>query len=386
MAQEYKPVFIGPSEFDKAVQAHAGQEPRQQYRDLPGGITNGEARLVQAYFGVISEGDQKGKKFFRALATVMEPKSVTVAGREVDVYGLQTSIMIVMADRKKADGTVIPAADAITEIMDVVARLGGGKQFTANVRSMKDLEGRLAILNKTKPKVRFSTREGKKTEKYPNPKVFHTWYDRIPEARGAGNGSVPSSTAHGVVDYTAATDDDQPGEDMAPATQAHSDRLGGADDTPPFNEGGDMEPEANLDDLASQALGGDADAGDRLQAIAREAGIEEDVIQDDDTSWFQLVELIREAHGGGASTIDSEEEPEPEPEPEVTPVEPETGKTVKYRVILNGEPEKNARGKIKPAVDCKIVKVHKKARQVDLKEISGDRTFRLVPWDQLIVE
>src|SRR4051812_22954353 len=100
MVQEFKPVFVGASEFDAVLKKHAADAPKQKFADLPGGINNGVAQLVRAYFGIIDSGDNKGKKYFRASGSVVEPTEVTVKGQAVPVYGLQTSIMITLAPVK----------------------------------------------------------------------------------------------------------------------------------------------------------------------------------------------------------------------------------------------------------------------------------------------
>ncbi len=393
MAQEFKPVFTGASEFDRAVAGHAGKEPAPVYADLPGGINNGIAQLTSCYFGIIKDGDDKGKKFFRASATVVEPHEVVVDGKPIPIFGLHTSIMWTIKDSTRQDGTAVPASAVIERIMDTIARLGGGKQFTAAVRTAADLEKRCKMLVQMRPCVRFATRQGKKTEKYPNPRVFHEWYDRVPDPRATQQRN--GSTATGVADSTQDTSDDQPDADPAPSRQtvASRDRLSPDDTntTTTFNEFN--EDEVNLDDLASQAMGGDADAGEKLQQIARQVGIDEDTIQHDDVSWPRLAELIkvRRDGEGSAAALTAGDDPdddddEPEEEPEVTPPEPAVGQTVKYRVLRDGKPETNAKGQVKRPIDCKIVKVNKAKKHADLKEIGGERTFRLVPWNELLVE
>jgi hypothetical protein len=153
MAEEFKPVFQGPSEFDTLVKKHGSDETRQKQMDLPGGITNGVARLTSCYFGVIGQGDNKGKKFWRASGTVVEPHEVTVGGRAVPVYGLQTSIMITLVPGKDRDGKVIPLEDIFARVMNEIRLLGG----STKVSSAAALEQVCKVLVQKKPYFRSLT-------------------------------------------------------------------------------------------------------------------------------------------------------------------------------------------------------------------------------------
>jgi hypothetical protein len=377
MAEEFKPVFQGPSEFDTLVKKHGSDETRQKQMDLPGGITNGVARLTSCYFGVIGQGDNKGKKFWRASGTVVEPHEVTVGGRAVPVYGLQTSIMITLVPGKDRDGKVIPLEDIFARVMNEIRLLGG----STKVSSAAALEQVCKVLVQKKPYFRFSTRQMPVTDKYPNPKVTHTWYGAVPNyTPQSGNGSV----ATGVVDSTKQRQAPAQATQAAPVEGHHEEPE--PEEGEAFDEMGDTSGSSqsssglDLDELTPLAESEDADAQKAIQQAGLDAGMTREEVEDESLSWTDLAEIVKKRRAETAA------EPEKEEEPEVSPAEPSEGMAVKYVVLKDGKPETGPRNKVKPPMDCEVVKVNKRGKTADLKAVGSDRTFSKVPWDQLIVE
>ena len=69
---------------------HASDEVDYGFRNLPGGIRNGIARLSEGYFSIYKEGNNKGQPFLRLVGITVEPEF-----HEGEfVKGTPTSVMI----------------------------------------------------------------------------------------------------------------------------------------------------------------------------------------------------------------------------------------------------------------------------------------------------
>lgn len=63
-------------DFNKALRDHAKDETTYQmdFTDLPGDITGGVAKLVEAKLGEYKSGPNQGQKFLYLAGTVVQPK------------------------------------------------------------------------------------------------------------------------------------------------------------------------------------------------------------------------------------------------------------------------------------------------------------------------
>lgn len=400
----------GGFNFDKSLKAHAGDETvqRRGYIDLPGGITNGVARLAEAKISKYEKGDNKGKEFFYAAGIVVKPKTApnivktwepgpngkggkvkVVSSEQVDVEGQRTSIMIQLCDRKNRDGSVKSADDFVAEMLNELRLLGAD---TGSIESKADLLSILEELKEAKPYFKFSTSSSDPTEQYPNPRVWENWH-------GVKGLEEFSEDEESDVDDQGSDEDE--GEDEPEAeeeAEAEESSDGGSDD-----DGGDEvgsaeeSDEVDLDTLAKAADkkgGGDAavDAQEKLKEIATSAGVEDDAVENAD-DWKDVVRMIREAQEGGESS-NGETEEEAEAEEEENPA-PQVGEAYGYQLIdpKTKKPLVDPKTKkVKKPIEVEVTKVDTKTQTVTVKNLEDDKVLKdpktgkplAVSWDDLI--
>lgn len=283
----------------QAVQQHADAPPEAGRVDLPPGIRNGVARLTDCYFGQVQPGKQNaGEYFFRAVGVVVEPKSVVFNGQDIGVEGLQTSIMEMVCDTKKQDGTVVSLNDHVKNVMNHLKLLGAGPEAFAG----GDLEAVAAALKQAGPYFRFSTSPRKDMKTGEVTGAWENWHG------GQGLEDYQPPAERDVEDSSADRNGYGPADDVpdaAPAVLAHN---AAAAATPQAKAAPTAEPDTlssaadnNLDELAEAADGGDDDAQQRLGDLAAEEGVPEDQVTGA-ASWAAVAELIRAARGEGAQS------------------------------------------------------------------------------------
>ncbi len=359
--------------FASAAKKHAKDKTDygQDFTRLPGGITGGIAELISADVGTYKNGELTGQRFVRFAGTVIEPKTgveivkawkggkaEVVSSKEMNVEGLQTSVMFPICESKSG------SAEANTEAMLNEMRKLGGPDYTEPLAAAKTEEQSWQILDQllkglldpaNPVRFKFGTRLSDPTAQYPNSRVWESWY-------GAVAAPGPVAGGGGVEDGTEAT-----GEFTA-------DVDGSGDGTV---VGGD---EPDLDALGEAAVGGDKDAQKALDQLAIDLDIEAAATAAE--SYTEVVELIRAAQGGTPS-IDATEEPEPEPFVAV--------KGGVYKLAVPKDPKNTKKGT--KEIDVEVTLVNAKNRTCQLK--NGDTKKPMVDektkkpanysWDELIV-
>lgn len=225
--------------------------------ELPSGIEDGVARLVDCKFDTYKKGDLKGEYYFYAAGEVLSPEShdgVKIQGRRTQI-GPEP-----LCDTPNRSRSTID--EHLAWIMNEFRKLGVD---TAEL-SIEDLEPTAESLKEAQPVFSFRTWKGKATEQFRNPRVNHQW-----------GGAV-----------------DTPFE----GESSESDNA----DTDASDE-----EEEDLDALGSAADEGDEDAIARLMTICDEAGIDHEKIE----SWSEVVTMLSS----------EEAEPEPEEEESDDPQE-----------------------------------------------------------------
>lgn len=336
--------------LDTAVKKHANDPTEYGPIDLPGGIKNGVARLVECGFfeydkntqqKMANGGSAAGQYYFRAAGIVCEPTSVTVEeGREMKVAGLRTSIMEPICDTKNSAGKVITQEDHIENVLNEMRKLGG-EEFTHGATGA-DLEDLAAQLKAAAPHFYFSTRTGKATPQYPNPRTFESW-----------NGSK------GLEDYSAPApgdvQDDTGGEASGDDDTAADGPVDEAQTDAPDETAGGDDPDALLAIIAEDKDEQEVQAAQkRLQELALEAGATQDDI-DNAADW----DAVRAMIGGEAGEAEAADEP----------AVPEKGGNCKYQLL-------DTKTKKKKAVDCEILTVNATKRVVTLKNLT---TGKFIP-------
>lgn len=251
----------------KAVQEHRGDATTYGIQRLPGGISNGVARLVECKFDTVKEGKQNaGEFFFRAAGVVLEPAT---NDKGVPVRGLQTSIMEMVCDTTTRDGKKTTLEEHIANILNEMRKLGADVEDAG----VNDLERIAAELLELKPVFRFSTTtlppqidpKTKQPKLNPQtglpyePRTFENWHG----TRGLEDYEAPEGG--GVVDETGdSTGTVTVSVSANGAVAEHEESAPAATD-----EFGD------IDSLAAKADAGDDDAAAELQRQAVDLGIDE---------------------------------------------------------------------------------------------------------------
>ncbi len=220
-----------------AVETHKNDETVfQGGGELPAGIENGIAQIVECKFDIVKEGDSKGEYYFYAGGVVVSPKSIMTDDGEFPVEGMRTSITEPLYDTPSRSRKTVD--DHLAWILNELRKLGVD---TSEV-SLDNLEETAAAIKESGTTFRFRTWQGKATEEYPNPRVNHQWA--------------------GAVDYEVSSEEDVQ-EEAATTTKAPK-ATSKATTKPKAKEG--LDP--------TGADNGDEDAQRAIAAAARELGID----------------------------------------------------------------------------------------------------------------
>ena len=257
--------------------------------ELPDGIENGIARLIDCRFDVFKEGDNKGEYFLLVAATALHPKTKKIDGVEVKVEGKRFQNIEPVCDTPKSNGRKT-MDEHIAWILNQFRLLGYDTRPFAKEKDPNKvaamLEAAAAALKAAKPTFAFRTWKGKKQTTGPykdrEPRVNVSWGDACkynPESvdDGVKDNSPP------IEDHGAIVEDDPHDE---PASEEVS-------------ESTEVELPEDLDELLEVANRGDESdemkmAQIRLNEKAIEAGIEQEAI-DATSSWDEVADLIRNA-------------------------------------------------------------------------------------------
>lgn len=268
--------------LDEAVRKHADDPTDYGIVRLPGGITNGIAKLIECKFDQYKPGSNMkkadgssavGEYYFRAAGVVVSPEDVTDKdGNAVRVAGLQTSIMIPMCDTKTQAGDVTTVDDYIERVLNELRKLG----VDTTGATGDDLEPLAAAAKDAAPYFRFSTSKSKPTPQFPDPRVWENW-----------NGTK------GLENYV---------PDEAPAVD---DQTGAAAAEPSANgTAGEYRDDQDVDSLAAVADDDNhpdqADAQDKLTKFALDAGHTQKAI-DGTKKWSEVADLIKAGAGEAAA-------------------------------------------------------------------------------------
>ena len=333
------------NKLNAALAGHANDKTKYAppRGDLPPGINGGIAQLVDAKIGTYQQGNNKGEKFVYLGGVVVEPlkaqvvrqafvdgKVAVVSSKEEEVAGLRTGMTMPMCETKNASGEVTDLDTNIERLLNELRKVGG-EECTAGVSDEASLETLLETLKEAKPYFKFDTSASKPSAQYPTERVWENWRG----SKGLEDYQAEDATA-------TATQDDSAGETSEEVPDAQE----------PAEEGEDL---AALAELADNQ---DTKAMERLKALALEAGIEADAI-DNAESWAAVVESMQ-AEGGGD---DAQQEKDWQP--------------------VKGEVYPYKAPKAKKALDCEVTAVFEVKQTVNLTELGSKKLYKAVPWSSL---
>lgn len=341
-----------------------------QFTELPGGIVDGVAQLVEAKFDKYKEGKNKGQLYCYLAGTVVSPEEFNGA----KIAGRRTSIMLAMCDTVNSKGEEKSADQNLAAFANTLLLLG----LDISELEWEDVEGAVTSMTDDGIHFNFSTREGKASKQFPNPRVFHSWGGACTAPEGSGDDANDDS-------------DDEDGDGEATAYAPPAGRNGKAN--PKTGKKGpppdDLEF-GDVDSLVKKAKKGDVEAQNTLTAMAKEAGaaplkVKKAVSAKD---WGALADLTGEAKREGDNDDES-------PEAEAEAQEEADGAVEDGDDEGDGEPEPPEVGgtfgykppKAKKPVQCEVVKVFSKSQTCNLQSLEDeDVTFEKVSWSALIPE
>lgn len=257
----------------KAWEAHKNDETNFSMgsADLPAGIENGIAQLTEIKFDVHKEGDNKGKWFFYAHGTVLEPTEFTDDdGVTHHVEGRVTKIIESLYDTPSKKRKTLD--EHIDWVMNELRKLG----LDTSELSFEDLEAAAATLKDAGPTFKFRTWSGAPTKEYPNPIVNHQW--------------------GGAVEYEATEESGVEEEEEKPAKKAATTQKAKAA----------VKKSTALDPTAAD--GGDEDAQTAIAEACEKAGID----PNDYATWQEAYDALQQPEEPEAEEEVAEEAEEEE--------------------------------------------------------------------------
>lgn len=360
MAQQTKSLLAKYGKALKAAhEAHKDDETEfSNFGDLPPGIENGIAQLVECKFGEYEKGDMEGESFFYAAGAVLVPKEH--AGIPID--GLRTSIMEPLCETPTRSRVTVK--DHLAHIYNELRKLG----VHTSTLKLEDLEATVDALKEAQPTFRFRTWVGKPSAEYPNPRTNHSWAgvcDYTPEEDGDG----------GVDDGTP-TPEEKPKSPTKPKPGAAAKTPAKAAATTTTKKGpakkAAPEPDETFDDgaedlnlLAEQADADDDGAKAKLEALAIDKGVATEEQVENAPSWADVVSWI---NGESSPEEPAEEEPDWVPEKDglygFRPIDPKSKKPGKK-------------------VEVMVTAIDEKKKTVTLKNMVDGKTKYVTTWDKL---
>lgn len=241
--------------------------------DLPSGIENGIAQLVEAKIDEHKEGEHKGKLFAFFSGVVVSVGADDPQG----CIGRRASKLVFLYPSKDGKKSM---DDRVSELLNEMRLLGCD---TSNMGE-DDIESALEVLKGEAPHFAFRTWKGKATTQYPNPRT-NTTFNGLVEATGeAGGGSTG-----GV--------DDSSGGDTEGSSDTPSDSSGEGEDWAALGE---------------QADGGDSEAAEKLAAAGKEYGVDTDAAENWSVAAKEIAEKASSGGGDGGAAEANNAEWKPE--------------------------------------------------------------------------
>ena len=339
------------------------------FGELPPGIENGIAQLVECKIDTFKKGDLAGELFFYAAGIVRLPTDHD----GLPIKGLRTSIMEALCDTPTR--TRASVEDHLAWVYNELKKLG----VDTGSMGVDDLEATLEALRTSAPHFRFRTWKGEATPAFPNPRTNHNWNGTVDYTGESGAGVTDnSSEAAKIVNRLAppASLPSPPRSNGKSPTSALGKHMTAGPTPKPTKPAAPVAApvsagftEFSLDELAVAAAADDSDAQAELTRLAEEAGMTPDDITGA-ASWDEVVAYIQAgteeaAPAGSSSSGGDPENPQVEEVYNYRPVDPKTKK--------QGKP-----------VECQVMAVDKKTKTVTLADLANNkRQFKAIRWSSL---
>ena len=374
------------SNLDNLIGKRAGDETKlgRQFIDLPGGITDGVAQLIDGHLGVYKTGDNQGEKFLYLAGSIHEPEQVTAVKQVFAESKVQVSspTVVNLVGQRTSNTWPLCARGKNSEEENVSIALNELRKVgvqTEGLSSLEDLEALLETVKEVGPFFKFSTSASTPTADWPNERVWENWNEPITDYEPSENDDMVDNTG-GVeppeepvavepVDLAALgeaadADDEEAAntlsdlakeagidpDDVATWAEVGAMLEGNAGDTPVDEKGEVLDEAATLVELGTQAdeEGEESEAALTLTARAGACGLDPDAY----ATWGELASAIE--GNVGDETV-----------PEVTEVwkyKPPRAKAAKELVVISVDPG---------------------AKTVTLSDESTGKEYTDVPWSKL---
>lgn len=342
--------------LDAAVKAHADDETKYGIIQVPPGINNGIAKLIDAKLDQYKTGKNKGEWYLRLAGVILEPDSIPTAQGIMKVAGLQTSQMVAICDTKTNEGKVTTLEEHISTALNEMRKLGGD-EFTKG-KTGADLEPMVEALKEAAPFFKFTTAVRKAQTKDQTDGVWENWFG-----------------GEGLEEYVPPEGSEQLIDNTVPAVDTAGEAATGGDDAAAtsgeqFSEFGD------IDSLAERAdTGKDPAAVKELIELGTKVGLDDPTMEAAKT-YKEVAEMIKATSG--------EAPPAEEPAAEFLPAK---GDPFKMEIdTLNAKKQK-----VKKKIDIEVLTVDVKAKTVTVKDtatqkpvLGADKKPQKVSWDSLL--
>jgi hypothetical protein len=361
---------LGPKIYE-AHEKHKNDETTFGQMELPSGIENGIARLVDCKFDIVKPGkENSGKYYFYAAAAVVFP----VEHEGVKVEGMRTSITEALYDTPNASRKTVD--EHYAWILNAFRQMG----VDTTQLGPDDLEAAAQALKESQPFIKFRTWKGQKQTTGPykdkDPRVMHQW-------NGLAEFNEDQSAAPGVDDETGpapptgngapkvGTRVPAPAQAPRPAAPAKPQARGPAAKAPPPQEEPAFDETNDLNGLLEKANAEDEAAQQELRDMAMAAGHTEEVV-DNAEDWTAVVALINSPAGDSGDGAG-------EWEPQVEDIYLYTPKDAQGNPLRN-----KVTKKVMGPVECEVTAVDAAAKTATLRNNADKKTsYVKVPWAQL---
>lgn len=355
----------------QVLEAHkefAGAEVKySNMGELPAGIQNGIAQLVDIKVDKIADGkDNAGEYYFYAAGIVQEPETFTdKAGNVHNLKGMRTSIIESLFDTPSKSRKTFKEHWAW--MYNELGKLG----IETDKLDPQNMEATFQAMAKAGIHFKFRTYSFPKRKpgepgydpKYADrePQVFHDWQGAVEYKQSEAGSGVQDDTAPAATAVTATKPpaNNKPTAKPTPAPAAKPDTSADMGD--------------DYTQLATLADNGDDSAGAKLTAACEQRGIDPSAYD----NWTAVAAVL------SGSGVNTEAAPATEAAADDTPA---VGQVYDYLVPKKG-PGGKVMGKATKPIDVKITAVDTKAKTVDLLSLVDNKTtWTKVAWTDLGAE
>lgn len=336
-----------------AIKKTRGNETKRGNVDLPPGIKNGTATLVEGVIGKYKSGNNKGESYVRLAGTVVSPKQHTYTPRawksgkgkdggeivnldsvKVKTEGLRTQLMFPLCETRRT------LEENVDDLFNTLRRLGAE---TNEIEDEDDIKEIIEGLVEEGVNFEFWTRASDPNANYPQEGCWENWGD-----------SIEASDNDDDDDDGIEEDDDD--EDNESDEYDEDEDEDEDEEDPPFGTADELEEIADKAENGTRAEKKKAQA--ELDKRAEAAGLDPESTEYENADWHEIAQMIRDAD------VDEDDDDEES-------IAPEVGEAYLYK-----PPRK------RKAIEVTVKSSNKRKETCTLVD-NDDNEFKNVAWDKL---